>query len=114
MKSIESWQNNTADKELLRRCKQAITETVDDAEVILYGSHARGEAGKYSDYDLMVLVDGPVNMALEEKIIDKIFPIELEFGEVLTLIIYNKQQWNSPLYRAMPFHKNVDRDGVIL
>ena len=114
MKPIESWQNNTADKKLLRRCKQAITETAAGVEVILYGSHARGEAGKYSDYDLMVLVDGPVNMALEEKIIDKIFPIELESQEVLTLIIYNKQQWNSPLYRAMPFHKNVDRDGVIL
>ena len=114
MKSIESWQNNTADKELLRRCKKAITEAAAGAEVILYGSHARGEAGKYSDYDLMVLVDGPVNMALKEKILDQVFPLELETGEVLTLIVYNKQQWDSPLYRAMPLHKNIDRDGILL
>jgi hypothetical protein len=45
--------------------------------------------------------------------IDSIFPLELD-GAVLTLAIYNRQQWNTPLYRAMPFHENVDRDGVVL
>lgn len=114
MKTLDSWTGKTADTELLRRCKKAITDVVPDATVILYGSRARGDAGEYSDYDIMVVVNGPVDMILEKKILDNIFPLELETGAVLTYIVYNKAKWDSPLYREMPLHKNVDRDGVIL
>ncbi len=89
-------------------------QVVPDVDVILYGSRARGDADKYSDYDILIIVNGPVDMKLKEKILDHVYPLELETGVILTLITYNKQQWNTPLYRAMPFHKNVVRDGVLL
>ena len=114
MKTLDSWTSETADTELLRRCKEAITNVVPDATVILYGSRARGDAGEYSDYDIMVIVNQTVNMALKERILDNIFPIELETGAVLTYIVHNKEKWDSPLYRVIPLHKNVERDGVIL
>jgi predicted nucleotidyltransferase len=114
MKTLDSWTGKTADTELLRRCKEAITDVVPDATVILYGSRARGDAGEYSDYDIMVIVNQTVNMALKEKILDNIFPIELETGAVLTYIVYNKAKWDSPLYQVIPLHKNIDREGVIL
>ena len=114
MISIDSWNGDAADVDLLRRCKEAIRRVVPNADVILYGSRARGNADEYSDYDILIIVNGSVDMALEEGILDKIYPLELETCEVLTFIVYSKQDWNSPLYRAMPLHKNVDRDGVIL
>ena len=55
-----------------------------------------------------------MNMTLRENLVDSIFPIELESGAVITLITYHRDQWESPRYRAMPFHKNVERDGVTL
>ena len=91
-----------------------IAEVIRDAEVILYGSRARGEAQKYSDYDLLVLVDEPVNIDLKEKILDQVYPVQLETGRMISFIVYNKQQWRSPLYRAMPLHKNIDREGIVL
>ena len=114
MKTLDSWTGETADTELLRRCKEAITDVVPDATVILYGSRARGDAGEYSDYDIMVIVNQTVNMALKERILDNIFPLELETGAVLTYIVHNKEKWDSPLYRVIPLHKNVERDGIIL
>ncbi len=109
----ESWQPKTADADLLQRCKQAIHAVVPDADVILYGSRARGDAQDDSDYDLLVLVDRPADVALHERLISEIFPLE-EDGAVLTLNIHNRDLWNSRLYRAMPFHENVDREGVLL
>ena len=114
MISIDSWKGNTADIELLQRCKSAIRQVVPDADVILYGSRARGEATEYSDYDILVLTNGPSGIPVHEKIIENIYPLELDTGAVLTLAIYNRQQWDTSLYRAMPFHKNIDREGVLL
>jgi len=114
MKSMNLWTNGVADIELLRQCKRAITDAANNADVVLYGSRARGDADKYADYDILVIVNGPVDMALKEKILANIYPLELESGEMLTLIVYSRQQWDSALYRAMPLHKNVEREGVLL
>ena len=114
MKPVNLRTYNDADAELLQRCKKAITNIVSDADVILYGSRARGDGDEDSDYDILVIVNGPVDIALEEKILSNVYPLELESERMLTLIVYSKQQWDSPLYRAMPFHKNVERDGVLI
>jgi predicted nucleotidyltransferase len=114
MKSIDLWKGSAADIELLKRCKNAIRQVVPDADVILYGSRARGDADEYSDYDILILVNGPADIALDKMFVEQIFPIELDSGAVLTLMTYSRQQWDTPLYRAMPFHENVDRDGVML
>jgi len=114
VKPVNLWTNGVTDADLLQRCKRAVTKVAADADVILYGSRARDDANKDSDYDILIIVNGPVDMALKKEILSNVYPLELETGAVLTLIVYNRQQWDSPLYRAMPFHKNVERDGVLL
>jgi predicted nucleotidyltransferase len=114
MMPIDAWQGPEADKALLDRCRQAIRRAVPDADVILYGSRARGDAREYSDYDILVLVDEPVNVALKDRILASVYPLELETGAMLTLITYNRRQWDSSPYREMPFHQDVERDGVIV
>lgn len=114
MKPIQSWKGSDEDVELLKLCKKAIRQVVPDADVILYGSRARGDANEYSDYDILILTNGPSDIPVHEKMIESIYPLELDTGAVLTLAIYNRQQWDTPLYRAMPFHKNVDGEGVLL
>lgn len=111
---MDAWQGHEADKALLDRCRQAIRRVVPDADIILYGSRARGDAQEYSDYDLLVLVDQPVNIALKDRILSSIYPLELETEAMLTLVTYNRRQWESLPYREMPFHENVERDGVAL
>ena len=111
---VDDWKPINADIELLKQCKKAIRQVVPDADVILYGSRARGDATEYSDYDILVLTSGSADIPVHEKMIESIYPLELDSGAVLTLAIYNRQQWDMPLYRAMPLHKNIDTEGVLL
>ncbi len=36
--------------------------TIPDAQVWLFGSHARGQAGPDSDYDILIIIDRPVDI----------------------------------------------------
>ena len=103
-----------SDSTLLSECKAAVQEVVPHADVILYGSRARGDEQHDSDYDLLVLADCDLNMDIERAIVNQLFPLELRTGKVLTVLVYERTQWNSPLYRAMPFHTNVTREGPMI
>jgi predicted nucleotidyltransferase len=105
---------HTTDIYLLRRIKELVREIVPDAQIILYGSRARGDAQADSDYDILILVDGPLNWRLERTIGDHLYDLELETGETLSIQVYSKDTWNSPIYRITPFRKNVEQEGIVL
>ena len=102
------------EKILLLRCRDAIKNIDPSGEVILYGSRARGEAEPESDYDLLILVDGEATLEREDLFRRQLFPIELEAGAVLTIILINREDWSSSLYKAMPLYQNIKKDGVVL
>ena len=110
----ESTTPSEEERNLLIKCRDTIKDIDPSAEVILYGSRARGDAEPESDYDLLILTDIDVTLGREDFICRKLYPIELETGKVITTFVYNRRQWDTPLYRAMPFHKNIERDGVII
>ncbi len=101
-------------KRLREPIRRAVRAVEPGAEIILYGSRARGDAEPESDWDLLILVDGPVDGDRKTAIRHRLYEVEWDSDEVLTSMIFSREDWNSPLYRAMPFHQNVDRDGVPL
>jgi len=102
-------------REALLECvKQAIQEMEPDAEIILYGSRARKDSDAQSDWDFLILLDGPINDERIDKIRHRLYEIEWECDEVLCSIVRSWEEWNSPLYKSMPFHQNVELDGIVL
>jgi predicted nucleotidyltransferase len=100
------------DKSVLNMCKTAVKKVVPDADIVLFGSRARGDAQEYSDYDILILVDEKSDLKLNERILDQIYPIELETEAMISFVVQNRSVWNSPLSQAMPFHKNIDKEGI--
>jgi uncharacterized protein len=101
-------------EELLGQVKRTVREIEPKAEIILYGSRSRNDANETSDWDFLILLDGVVNDGRIDKIRHRLYEIEWQYGEVLCSVIRNRNEWNSPLYKALPFHRNIETDGIAL
>lgn len=100
------------DQELLQAVKAIILRFDPNAQVILYGSRARGDAQPDSDWDFLVLLENEPECTLETAIERALYRLEIESGALLNAIIHSKAYWRSQLAQAMPFHENVEREGV--
>jgi uncharacterized protein len=99
---------------ILSKVKEAVILLEPSAEVILYGSRARDDFREYSDWDFLVLVDGPVDTVRTDRIRRVLFDIELDTDQIINSIIRSRQEWNSPKYSVVPLHRNVEREGIRL
>jgi len=99
---------------LLKQVKETVLKIEPTAEVILYGSRARGDSNADSDWDFLVLVDGPVDDGRVDRIRHRLYEIEWESDQVLSSIVRGRDQWNSQLLNGTPFHRNVELEGIAL
>jgi uncharacterized protein len=94
--------------------KNSILQIEPNADVILYGSRAREDNSEESDWDFLICVDGEVDPQRVDKIRRRIYDVEWETGQVLCSIVRAKSDWNSEQYKAMPFYKNVAKEGIFI
>jgi predicted nucleotidyltransferase len=99
---------------LLKEVKQAVREVEPEAETVLYGSQARGDSHRESDWDFLILVDGRVTDDRIDGVRHRLYEIEWESGEIISSIVRSRQEWDSPPLSATPFHQNIELEGVIL
>lgn len=102
------------DTSFLKRVELRIHSVAPGAEVILYGSRARGDAGPISDWDFLILVDRPLERNQTVELKNRIYDLELETDTVLSSIVRTRDEWNSPQYAVLPFRCTVEREGVSL
>ena len=101
-------------KELLNKIRLAVHQLETDAEIYLYGSRARGDNRKNSDWDVLILVDeNKITNRIEDRFRDSLYDIELETGQIISILIYPKIYWNNKLNHS-PLYKNVTHEGIRL
>ncbi|MDZ7724402.1 MAG: nucleotidyltransferase domain-containing protein [candidate division KSB1 bacterium] len=101
-------------KTLIHEITKSVRKIEPGSQIILYGSRSRGDARPESDWDLLILVDGPIDDARIDRIRHCLYEIEWKSGHVLTSIVRSRGEWNSERYQNMPFYQQVQRDGVML
>lgn len=99
-------------RNILSRIKEAIHSVEPDAEIILFGSVARGDASPTSDIDLLIIVDKPYLSRRErDKIAFPLIDLEIDEGVLIGPIVRTRDEWENPPFRT-PFMVNVAREGV--
>lgn len=100
------------DKAIAEAVKSAVREFDPSAEVVLFGSHARGDARQDSDYDFLVLLNVPLDFQLKEKILDRLYLIELATDRVISPFIRAKKDWVQ--MTAYPIHHEISSYGIAI
>ena len=99
------------DNKIIKLIKTSIKAIDPKAQVIIFGSRARGDAKKDSDWDILILIDYPVSTEIERSFRNNLFDIEIETGEVFSTFVYQKQIWNTK-HKVTPLYRNIKREGV--
>lgn len=100
-------------QQISRLIRNSIRSIDPKAEVILYGSRARGDERSDSDWDILILTDYYVNIQIERKFRDKLYDLELKTGKLFSVFVYSKNDWQTK-QRITPFYQNVVQDGILL
>ena len=99
--------------DILNMIRDTIRTVEPTAEIILYGSRARGDARDDSDWDVLAIVDKP-RLSLKDRgnLQYLVWDKGLDMGEEINVFSYTKQQWE----QAPPslFKINVMREGIQL
>lgn len=83
------------------------------AEVVLFGSRARGDAQPDSDWDLLILVEGDVATGRDfDRFAYPFVDYGWSVGVTVNPLVYSYREWR--LRSNTPFYKNVQKDGVCL
>jgi predicted nucleotidyltransferase len=104
---------NQKTKQITGLIKQNISEIDPSAQVILFGSRARGDEREESDWDLLILTDYQIGIEKERQFRDHLYDLELETGEPFSVFAYSKSDWNTK-QRITPFYQNVNKEGIYL
>jgi uncharacterized protein len=98
---------------MLKLIKKQVKSIDPGADIILYGSRARGDERADSDWDILILVDSKVDVETEKTFRHNLYDIELEFGESLSTFVFNKHDWNSNHWMTA-YYKNVSDQGIAI
>lgn len=101
-------------EQILDRIRSAVKKQDPEAEVILFGSQARGANNKYSDWDILILVNAQhIGRDTEKAYRDAIFDVQLETGEAISTFVFSKEEWHQK-HAMTPLYDNVQKEGVLL
>jgi predicted nucleotidyltransferase len=100
--------------EILAEIKRRVLAIEPQAEVILYGSYARGTQGPASDIDLLILLEAEqLTYEAKRKVMSPLFDIELQQGIIVSPMVLTRTSWVGQ-HQDTLLYREIEKDGRIL
>lgn len=99
---------------ILNELKRELQELYGDrlVKLILFGSHARGEANPDSDIDLLAVLQSPVSQVQEISNMSELcVKILLDYDELVSIIPMSEDRFNA---KDVALLRNIQREGIEL
>ncbi|MFO0754640.1 MAG: nucleotidyltransferase domain-containing protein [Thermodesulfovibrionales bacterium] len=84
---------NEVENRIVEKFKALLLRKGNVHRIILFGSRARGDAGKYSDMDVVVILDESAAEQDFEYVSDCAWEAGFEYGIVVVPVVFTRQEW---------------------
>ena len=99
-------------QQLLSEIKRLVLLQEPGAEIILYGSYARGDYQPDSDMDILILLDKEkITRDDEKNISHQLYDLELGTNQVISPLIRSKKTWYEK-YPNTALFINIKKEGI--
>jgi predicted nucleotidyltransferase len=105
---------NTTERAVLDKFKALLLERVRSHKLILFGSRARGDAGPYSDMDVVVILDDASSEKDFDSVSDCAWEAGFENGIVIVPVTFTREEWENSPERYSLLAQAVETEGVPL
>lgn len=95
--------------DLKNHLKEKYGESIN--EVVLFGSHARGDFNEDSDYDILIVLDKDYSGKDENQILDLCYDIDLKYNILLDVHLLSKNEMTS-IRGRQPIFINALKSGI--
>lgn len=82
-------------------------------EIILFGSKVKGESGKDSDIDILIVLTS-LSWEMKKTISEIAAEENIKHNVIISTIRYNVDTWDDPVIKASPFGTAVRTEGIWL
>jgi len=97
---------------VVNKVKEVVARYDKGAEVILFGSRARGDWHEESDWDFLVLSQLDEKSDAKDKIrVDILHEIEYKTFDVVFILFHNKHVWEED-YVVTDIYDSIQEDGI--
>lgn len=80
-------------------------------EIILFGSKARGDKGRYSDIDILIVISS-LSWEIKKAISEIAAHENLKYNVLISTIRYDIDTWGNPVIKNSPFGVTVREEGI--
>ncbi len=105
---------NTIERIALDKFKSLLQDRVGLYKLILFGSRARGDAGLYSDMDVLVILDDASGERDFDYVSDCAWEAGFEYGIVIVPVVFTRNEWENSPERYSLLARAIETEGVLL
>ncbi|MEG1644034.1 MAG: nucleotidyltransferase domain-containing protein [Bacteroidales bacterium] len=100
--------------EILESIRRIVSTTLPlGGKAILFGSQARGDAHRDSDWDILILLDKEKASADDfNQVVYPLFELGWQINEMINPILYTYNEWKKRSFTL--FYKNIEQEGIAL
>jgi len=103
-----------AEKAIVDKFKFLLSKRVSIYKMILFGSRARGDADQYSDMDIAVILNEPVEEKDTDYVSDCAWEAGFQYGIVVVPVVFTREEWENSPERSSLLVQAAEMEGVMV